>query len=120
MTGQPQNVELQVQTGWPADALRDPVVVNQALVAQAPGGSSGTPDGSIYLLLGHITFPLINDPEALSAYIAEHGGMLRAVPRGAFYMSRMRAEELWVALGQQLGHLPMPESPAPSNGESQP
>jgi len=93
----------QVRTTWPADALENALLVNQALVATPPGGVNGREDDGVYLVLGHVSAPLAASPEDLKEIMARTNGDLRISVRGSFYLSSLRAEELWHALGASLG-----------------
>ncbi|MBM4516554.1 hypothetical protein GS876_23545 [Rhodococcus hoagii] len=65
----------------------------------------GRQDG-MYLLLGHIAPPMWIDAADARARIEAAGNQLAVRPRGAFFLSRGRAEELFRTLGQHLGELP--------------
>lgn len=94
--------ELTFQTRWPEGLTENAQVINQfAMVNDNTPGEPG-----MYLLLGHIGAPVWTTPDHARQIAEETSGILGIAPRGSFFLSRFRAEELWGMLGKHLGKLP--------------
>ncbi|WP_137149462.1 hypothetical protein [Mycolicibacterium sp. CR10] len=90
-----------VETRWPDYVGANAVAVNQVLFAW-----DQTIQDMLYMYLGHIAPPPWLSVEVGQERIAELGYKLDILPKGAFVLSRTRAEELWTVLGRHLGKLP--------------
>lgn len=89
---------------WPEDYAGQAQPVNQVVFAQPiPLGDGGLDDG-VYMLLGHLAPPIWLDPVAVTDGVQRTQGRFEIEPRGSFYLSRARAEEIWRVLGRHLGH----------------
>ena len=97
-------VSFQAQIAWPDRAMSKPVLINASAVTQSAGNSDGTSDGSVYLLLGHVGFPIFADQAEARQYF-ESGKVLPVDLEGSFFLQRSKAHDLWVALGSQLGYI---------------
>ncbi|WP_395705256.1 hypothetical protein [Rhodococcus ruber] len=92
-------VEIQMQAVWPEGVSEQAQVVNQfALLNDNTPGEPG-----VYLLVGHLGAPIWLTPEIARQRAAEANYVLPIAPRGAYFMTRQRAEELWSILGKHLG-----------------
>jgi hypothetical protein len=87
-----------VKVVWPADATRDAAVVTHAAILWDGEDSLQ----GVYLLLGHLAPPMWESPEDAERQLAESDSRVPIDMRGAFFMTRARAKELWIALGQHL------------------
>lgn len=94
----PAGGKLPVQLEWPADSTREAAVVTHAAVLWDGEDSLQ----GVYLLLGHLAPPVWTTPEEAERNLTASGGRLPVDLRGAFFMTRTRAKELWMALGQHL------------------
>lgn len=99
MSEQPQQP---IEVRWPSDSMATVHPINQFAVIEGAGTAIGVPEGSIYLVLGHVAPPILTSQADLDALIAD-GGMLPVSAEGAFFMTRERAAELWRLLGERLG-----------------
>lgn len=100
MTTEAENFQIQVR--WPRDVVADAQFANQVAVGPAAGTPTGEPEGGVYVIFGHVAPPLIGDPAEMERFMSE-GGILPISPRGTFYLPKVRATELFMMLGQQLG-----------------
>ena len=108
---------MQIVVTWPADAPRAAQLVNQSLVLPAAGSATGEPDGGFYLLVGHVAAPLLASPDDLNRYFGDREGVIETDVRGVFYLSNMRAVELYKQLGALIGAAQ--EDSAPRSGRSE-
>jgi hypothetical protein len=90
-----------VQVRWPDDIGANAEAVNQVVFSY----DQLIPD-VVYMYLGHIAPPPWVSPEVAAERLTAVGGTLPITAKGAFALSRTRAEELWEALGKHLGKLP--------------
>lgn len=93
-------MEINLSTVWPSDVTSAAEVANQFLLAWDSPNQQGT-----YLLIGHLASPAWATPEQARRGAEELNGEIAVDPKGSFFLARDRAEELWVALGQHLGHI---------------
>ncbi|EYR62160.1 hypothetical protein N866_11170 [Actinotalea ferrariae CF5-4] len=101
MTAEPETHDYSVRVTWPVDAAADALPVNQVAVLQGADTEFG-PEGSVYLVLGHVAPPLIPDPLAAERFFTSGEASLDVRVRAAVYLTRPRAMELYRSLGQQL------------------
>lgn len=90
---------------WPQTATRDSIFVNQVAVSGAAGTASGEPEQGLYLMLGHVAPPLFEDADAAREFQDSTDGSIEVGVRGAYYLPRIRAIELYQLLGSQLSQL---------------
>lgn len=94
-------VEIQMQAAWPDGLTEQAQVVNQFAML-----NDNTPEApGVYLLLGHLGAPIWLTPEIARQRAAESNYVLPIAPRGSYFMTRQRAEELWTTLGKHLGKI---------------
>lgn len=89
---------MQLRLSWPTTAADNPDLVNQFVVY--------TPDddpGTTYILCGHAVPPVVLNPDDVRDVLTQLDGRLPVHPRGAFVMTRAKAEELHRVLGDHLG-----------------
>jgi hypothetical protein len=90
-----------VELRWPDDVGADAQAVNQVLVSWDQEITD-----ILYVYLGHVAPPPWLTGEIAQERLAEIGNQMKVTPKGAFVLSRSRAEELWSVLGRHLGKLP--------------
>ena len=91
----------QVELRWPDSVGADAQAVNQVLVSWDQDSTD-----LMYLYLGHVAPPPWLTEEIASERLDALHRRLEVTPKGAFVLSRTRAEELWSAIGRHLGKLP--------------
>jgi hypothetical protein len=99
--------EIQVKAAWPEDLGADVQVANQIAISSEIPTMHGKFDGGVYLTLGHLRQPLIQDPAQL-AQLAQSETPLEVPIRslGSFYLSTERARDLVSVLTKHLDGLP--------------
>jgi hypothetical protein len=90
-----------VELRWPDEIGANAEAVNQVLVAW----DQEIPE-VLYLYLGHVAPRPWLTPEVATERLAETGNHIDVTPKGAFAISRTRAEEIWTILGRHIGKLP--------------
>ncbi|WKN53749.1 hypothetical protein HJ581_0008055 [Rhodococcus opacus] len=99
-----QQQEFQFQIAWPDGIADQAQVANQFMIANDGSEPNGPDNAGIYLLVGHVGAPLwATSPEAAQERVANFGTSIPVQPKGAFFMTRGKAHELWETLGKHLG-----------------
>src|SRR5690349_5428703 len=92
---------LAVDVRWPDDIGANAEAVNQVVISWDQDVTD-----MLYLYLGHVAPPPWLSADIAADRLAQVGNRLEVTPKGAFVLSRTRAEEIWTVLGQHLGKLP--------------
>ncbi|PSL37003.1 hypothetical protein CLV49_0606 [Labedella gwakjiensis] len=92
----------QLHIQWANDPSSVPVPVNQMAIQGAPDSETGNPDG-FFLTFGHVSPPIIIDPDAEKVRDVMESTVLPVVPVGHFFLTAGRLRELQRLLNRTLG-----------------
>lgn len=88
---------------WPNDSAAGAQVVTQFGILSDGGTPESPQPAGLYLVMGDVAPPPWFTDAARERGIVETKGQIHVQVRSAVYMTRVRAEELYEALGKHLG-----------------
>lgn len=97
----PERKAVQARVTWPVDSAANAQVVNHIAVADGARLGSENPEGSIYIIFGHVAPPMLATAEDVEQFFREQPE-LRVEVRATVFMTVARAAELHQMLGERL------------------